>query len=113
MPDTQTPMAVTDATFAEVVERSPIPVLLNAWATWCRPCQRLAPVIEELVTELGPESALRDWMSIKTEATASQLKVRTVPTLLFFNKGREIDRMIGVQPKFEIAQRLERAIEAA
>ena len=108
----ETPIAVTDATFAELVVRSPIPVLLNAWATWCRPCQKLVPVIDELAVELTNRVRVAKLDVDQNRATASQLKVGTVPTLMLFNNGREIDRMIGVQTKSEVAQRLERAIAA-
>ena len=112
LPSRQKPIAVTDATFAEVVEGSPIPVLLDVWATWCHPCQQLAPVIDELAVELGNRVRVAKLDVDQNRATASQFKVLTVPTLLFFNQGREIDRLIGAQPKSAIVQRLERAIAA-
>jgi thioredoxin 2 len=47
------PVTVTDATFADEVERSPLPVVLDVWAAWCRPCLMIAPVIDQLTSELA------------------------------------------------------------
>src|SRR5262245_40045508 len=47
------PLTVTDSTFSEHVERSPMPVLVDAWAAWCQPCHELAPVIDELASEMA------------------------------------------------------------
>ena len=69
LPADVAPGTVTDATFSVDVERSPLPVLMDAWVPWCGPCRMIAPVI-----------------------------------------GREIDRIVGVQPKQEVARRLERAL---
>jgi len=111
MPDAQL-IIVTDATFSEVVERSPIPVLLNVFATWCGPCQKFAPVINELAVELANRIRVAKLDVDQNPGTVSQFKVRPVPTLLFFDRGREIDRLIGVEPKSEILRRLECAIAA-
>ena len=107
-----TPVAVTDESFAEVVERSAIPVLLDVWATWCGPCQKLAPVIDELAAEFANRVRVGKLDIDHNQGTASRFNVRVVPTLLFFNAGREIDRLIGFQRKSEITRRLEQAIAA-
>jgi thioredoxin 2 len=107
----RTPVVVTDATFSADVERSPVPVLLDMWAEWCGPCRMIAPVIEELGREMEGRVRIAKMDVDKNPLTASRFNVRTIPTLLVLKAGREIDRIIGVQPKSEIVKRLQRAID--
>jgi thioredoxin 2 len=104
------PVIVTDATFPEDVGRSPLPVLMDAWAPWCGPCRMLAPVIEELATEMAGRVRVAKLNVDENPATAARFDLRSIPTLLVLKAGREIDRIVGVQPKREIVRRLERAI---
>jgi thioredoxin 2 len=100
------PVTVTDATFAAEVERSPLPVLLDAWAPWCGPCKMIAPVIEELAAEMSGRVRVGKLNVDENPATAARFNLRSIPTLLLLERGREIDRIIGVQPKAEILRRL-------
>jgi thioredoxin len=104
------PVTVTDATFAAEVEHSPVPVLLDAWAPWCGPCRMIAPVVDELATELAGRARVAKLNVDENPVTARRLDVRSIPMLLVFKGGREVDRIVGVQPKAEIARRLQRAI---
>jgi thioredoxin 2 len=102
-----TPRVVTDATFAAEVERSPLPVLVDAWAPWCAPCRMIAPVIDELAHELAGRVRMAKLNVDENPRTASRFGVRSIPTLLVFDGGREVDRIVGVQPKGEIERRLQ------
>jgi len=104
------PQPVTDATFAQDVEGSPVPVLVDAWAPWCGPCHMIAPIIDQLAAELAGRVRVVKLNVDDNPRTAARFDLRSIPTLLVLKGGREIDRLVGVQPKQEIARRLERAI---
>lgn len=100
------PQPVTDATFAQDVERSPMPVLVDAWAPWCGPCHMIAPVIDQLATELAGRVRVVKLNVDDNPRTAARFDLRSIPTLLVLRDGREVDRLVGVQPKQEIMRRL-------
>jgi thioredoxin 2 len=106
------PVTVTDASFAEVVERSPLPVLLDAWASWCAPCRMVAPVIEELARELAGRVRVGKLDVDANPLVASRFGIRSIPTLLIMSGGREVDRIVGVVPKEEIVRRLAQVASA-
>jgi thioredoxin 2 len=103
-----TPITVTDATFAEQVERAPVPVVVDLWAPWCGPCRMVAPIIDELAAEMAGRVRFAKVNIDENPATASRFGVRSIPTLLVIRNGREVDRIVGVQPKAELARRLEK-----
>jgi thioredoxin 2 len=105
------PITVTDATFAAVVERSPLPVLVDAWAPWCGPCRMIAPALEELAAELAGRVRIAKLNVDDNPQTAGRFDVRSIPTLLVIIGGREVDRIVGAQPKQAIRKRLERACQ--
>lgn len=110
LPIPSQPVTVTDATFSAQVEASPVPVLLDLWAPWCGPCLTIAPVIEQLASEMAGRVRFAKLNIDENPVTTSRFNIRSIPALLVLKGGREIDRLIGVQPKHEIERRLERAI---
>ena len=100
------PVTVTDATFAAEVEQSPVPVVVDMWAPWCGPCRMIAPVIDELAGQMAGRVRFAKLNVDENPATASRFNVRSIPTLLVLKGGREVDRIVGVEPKSEIARRL-------
>ena len=102
-----TPLTVTDATFAADVESFPLPVLVDMWAPWCGPCKTIAPAIEQLAAETSGRLRVAKLNVDENPATAERFNVRSIPALLIFKDGREVDRIVGAQPKTAILQRLQ------
>ncbi len=101
------PVRITDANFAEEVERSALPVLVDMWAPWCGPCQALTPIVESLAKELSGKMRVGKLNVDENPVTASRFRIQSIPALLVFKNGREIDRIVGAQPKAEILRRLQ------
>lgn len=109
LPISYEPLIATDANFASTVERSPLPVLLDMWAAWCGPCRMIAPVVDQLAEEMAGRVRVAKLNTDDNPMTAERFNVRSIPTLLLLRNGREIDRIVGVQPKAEIVRRLQLA----
>ncbi len=105
-------MTVSDATFTDEVERSPLPVLVDMWAPWCGPCHMVAPTIDALAAEFAGRVRVAKLNVDDNPATSDRFGVRSIPTLLVLKNGREVARIVGVQPKAAIAARLERLVAA-
>ncbi len=90
------PRTTTDARFAFDVLRADIPVLVDFHADWCRTCTRLDPVLDDLAEDWGDRMRI---VKLDVEAnphTADRYDVKSIPTLILFDGGRERDRMVNV-----------------
>ncbi len=102
-------MEVTDTLFPAEVERAALPVLVDFWAPWCPPCRMIAPVVEKLAQEMAGRVRVMKMNIDENQETPARFRVESIPTLLVFKGGREVDRMVGAMPAAEIRKRLERA----
>ncbi|CAM3924209.1 thioredoxin [Lederbergia lenta] len=100
-------MAITHATdqnfAAEIGEGV---VLVDFWAPWCGPCKMIAPVLEELDAELGEKAKIVKVDVDDNQETASQYGIMSIPTLLVFKDGEQVDKTVGFQSKEQLAELL-------
>ena len=107
LPVAARPITVTDANFSDEVERSPVPVLVDLWAPWCGPCRMIAPMIDQLAVEMAGRIRFAKLNVDENPRTAGRFHVDGIPTLLLMKGGREVDRIVGVQPAAVLKRRLE------
>jgi thioredoxin 1 len=99
-------LAVTDATFEELVLKSDKPVIVDFWATWCGPCRMLAPIMDELSNEFTGKAIIAKVDVDANQEFAAKYGVRNIPTVLFFKNGEQVDKQVGVAPKTVYVEKL-------
>lgn len=103
-----TAVKLTDHDFASRVLSSKIPVLVDCWATWCGPCRAIAPVVDQLASELSGRVTVGKLDVDENSDTAAAYGVQSIPTLLLFKDGRVVDRVVGAVPKARLLAMIER-----
>lgn len=93
--------AVTEpapGTFKVLLDKSPLPVVVDFWAPWCGPCRSFAPVFEQAALRLAGKFVMAKLNTEQDAAIAAQFGIRSIPTLALFMGGREVNRMSGALP---------------
>ena len=101
------PITVTDATFADEVLKSDIPVLVDFWADWCGPCRMIAPILEQIAEEHDGKIKIAKMDYDANPATPNEYRVMGLPTLLLFKGGDVVQQIVGAKPKRALLKEIE------
>lgn len=102
-----TAVEITSANFANMVQKSELPIVLDFWASWCGPCQNFAPIFSQAARELEPAFRFGKINTEQQQQLAAQFQIRSIPTLLLMQQGRLVAQIAGALPKQQFYQWLQ------
>jgi thioredoxin 2 len=98
------PVELTSANFQQHLSRNDIPLLIDFWAPWCGPCKTMAPAFEQAAAQLEPKIRLAKLNTGAEQTIGSQYGIRSIPTLILFQNGREIAQQSGAMGAADIVR---------
>ena len=104
-------IAVEQSSFQKEVLEAKEPVLVDFWAAWCAPCRAVAPITEELAKEYKGKVKFAKVNVDENSNLSSKFKVLSIPTLIVFKDGREIERLIGSLPADVLEEKLRKLVK--
>jgi thioredoxin len=104
------PVELTDAQFDTTIRNAGNkPVLIDCWAAWCGPCRMIAPIVDQLAAESNGRYVIAKLDVDANPGVSQRYQISAIPTMLLFKNGQLIDRIVGLQPKQALEDRLARA----
>ncbi len=100
------PVPVTDQSFEADVLGGPGVIITDFWATWCGPCKMIAPILEQIANEYEGKVTVTKLDVDNNPMTAMRFGVQSIPTLIVFKSGEEVERIVGYMPKERLLGRI-------
>ena len=98
------PYELNEADFQRFLNKNDLPIVIDFWASWCGPCQMMGPIFSQLGQEMQKEARFVKINTEHNQHLASQLNIRSIPTLILFHRGKEIARISGALPAPQLKQ---------
>ncbi len=111
--NTAEPININAESFDIAVIKSPVPVVVDFWATWCPPCKMISPVLDEIAREKAGAVRIAKVNCDDNPELQQRFGIRSIPTLLLFNKGELKETIVGLTGKRDIVSKIEALASAA
>ncbi len=104
------PVDLTDQSFSRFINKNDLPIVVDFWASWCGPCKMMAPVFSKLSEKMQSQLRFAKVNTEEAQQISSQLGIRSIPTLILYHQGKEIDRLAGALPEPQLRQWIEQGL---
>ncbi|MEN6294737.1 MAG: thioredoxin [Chloroherpetonaceae bacterium] len=106
------PIHVTDDNFQSEVLESSTPVIVDFWATWCAPCRKIAPIMDDFANEYNGKLKVCKLDVDNNQKVAMNYGIRSIPTVMIFQNGQAVDTIVGAVPKDFLIERVSKYISS-
>lgn len=108
MPTSEAIIEITDANFADEIEKGEGLQIIDFWAAWCAPCRLIAPIVAELAEEYKDKGVRVGKLDVDSNpSTAARFRVMSIPTVLFFKNGEQVDQVVGAVPRAVLEEKVQ------
>jgi thioredoxin 1 len=101
---------LSDATFDSTIHSAEVPILVDFWAPWCRPCRMLAPILEQIANEYAGKAKVCKLNTDEARDTAVEFGIAAIPTLILFQGGQIQKKWVGLTSKKDISEAISKLL---